>query len=124
LEGLMNGKIDLFFECREKYFVLDWKSNFLGASLNAYSKEKLKDAMNENNYHLQYLIYTVAVKKYLESRLPDFDYKTDFGGVIYVFLRGVRSNADTGIFVCKPPLKTIEKLEKILGYEVFATLFS
>ena len=124
LEGLMNGKIDLFFECREKYFVLDWKSNFLGASLDAYSKEKLKDAMNENNYHLQYLIYTVAVKKYLESRLPDFDYKTDFGGVIYVFLRGVRSNADTGIFVCKPPLKTIEKLEKILGYEVFATLFS
>ena len=50
LEGLMNGKIDLFFECREKYFVLDWKSNFLGASLNAYSKEKLNEAMNENNY--------------------------------------------------------------------------
>ena len=124
LEGLMNGKIDLFFECREKYFILDWKSNFLGASLDAYSKEKLKDAMNENNYHLQYLIYTVAVKKYLESRLPDFNYKTDFGGVIYIFLRGVRSHSDTGIFVCKPPLKTIEKLEKILGNKVFATLFA
>ena len=124
LEGLMNGKIDLFFECREKYFVLDWKSNFLGASLNAYSKEKLNEAMNENNYHLQYLIYTVAVKKYLESRLPDFDYEANFGGVIYIFLRGVRSNSNTGIFVCKPPLKTIEKLEKILGNKVLATLFT
>jgi exodeoxyribonuclease V beta subunit len=124
LEGLMNGKIDLFFECRQKYFVLDWKSNFLGASLDAYSREKLKDAMNENNYHLQYLIYTVAVKKYLESRMPDFDYETHFGGVIYVFLRGVRSKSDTGFFVCKPPLKTIKKLEKIVGNKVFATLFS
>ncbi len=124
LEGLMNGKIDLFFECREKYFVLDWKSNFLGASISAYSKENLNEAMNENNYHLQYLIYTVAIKKYLESRMPDFEYETNFGGVIYIFLRGIRSTSDNGIFVCKPPLKTIKKLEKILGNEVLATLFS
>ena len=114
LEGMMNGKIDLFFECKEKYFVLDWKSNFLGSTLDAYSKEKLNEAMNENNYHLQYLIYTLAAKKYLESRLPDFNYEKDFGGVIYVFLRGVRAESETGFFVCKPSLQLIEKLEGIL----------
>ena len=124
LEGIMNGKIDLFFECKEKYFVLDWKSNFLGASLDAYSKEKLNDAMSENNYHLQYLIYTLAAKKYLESRLPGFDYERDFGGVIYVFLRGVRTQADSGIFVSKPSIKTIEKLEEILCENVYVEVGS
>jgi exodeoxyribonuclease V beta subunit len=124
LEGIMNGKIDLFFECKEKYFVLDWKSNFLGASLDVYSKEKLNDAMSENNYHLQYLIYTLAAKKYLESRLPGFDYERDFGGVIYVFLRGVRTNADSGIFVSKPSIKIIEKLEEILCENVYAEVGS
>lgn len=120
LEGIMNGKIDLFFECKEKYFVLDWKSNFLGASLDAYSSVKLNRAMSENNYHLQYLIYTLALKKYLESRLPGFNYEKDFGGVIYVFLRGVRKDSDTGIFICKPSLEKIEKLEEMLCENVFA----
>jgi len=120
LEGMMNGKIDLFFEYKEKFYLLDWKSNFLGATIEAYSKNKLNVAMNENNYHLQYLIYTLAMKKYLESRLPDFDYERDFGGVIYVFIRGVRIDTDSGIFVNKPSLKIIEKLEEMLSKKVFA----
>lgn len=118
LEGMMNGKIDLFFECREKYFVLDWKSNFLGASLEAYLPAGLNTAMNENNYHLQYLIYTVAAKKYLESRLPHFNYEKDFGGVIYIFLRAVRKGSDTGIFICRPSLDMINRLERLIGSKV------
>ncbi len=70
--------------------------------------------MNENNYHLQYLIYTVAVKKYLKSRLPDFNYERDFGGVIYLFLRGMRKNAHTGIFTAKPSGEKIRMMEEIL----------
>jgi exodeoxyribonuclease V beta subunit len=114
LEGIMNGKIDLFFEHDGKYFILDWKSNFLGDALEDYSAAGVANAMNENNYHLQYLIYTVAVKKYLESRLPGFDYERDFGGVIYIFMRGVRKNLDKGMFVVKPASKKIALLEKIL----------
>lgn len=114
LEGIMNGKMDLFFEHKGRYYILDWKSNYLGFSLPDYSPEALAAALNENNYHLQYLIYTVAAKKYLESRLPAFDYETQFGGVIYLFVRGVRKEGDTGIFVAKPAYERILTLETIL----------
>lgn len=114
LEGIMNGKIDLFFEHAGRYYVLDWKSNYLGNDLQDYAPAALAKAMNENNYHLQYLIYTVAVKKYLESRLPRFDYATQFGGVVYVFVRGVRAGKDSGIFTHKPSFEKIAALEKII----------
>ena len=115
IEGVMNGKIDLFFEHNGKYFVLDWKSNYLGDSVADYIPDRLAVAMNENNYHLQHLIYSLATKKYLESRLPNFDYETQFGGVIYLFLRGLRKNAETGVYTYKPSLEKMESLEGMLG---------
>ncbi|MEO6681847.1 MAG: UvrD-helicase domain-containing protein [Ginsengibacter sp.] len=119
IEGIMNGLIDLFFEHNGKYYILDWKSNYLGGTIEDYSIEYLADAMNENNYHLQYLIYTVAVKKYLESRLPGFDYERDFGGVLYIFIRGMREDRTEGVFYAKPPLEMIERLEGMfLGTEM------
>ncbi len=114
LEGVMNGKIDLFFEVQGKYFVLDWKSNYLGDGLEHFQESFLLAAMNENNYHLQYLIYSLAAKKYLESRVPGFSYADDFGGVIYLFLRGIREGATTGIFTLKPSVEKIERLNEIL----------
>lgn len=117
-EGILNGKMDMFFEHAGKYFILDWKSNFLGDSLDYYKKELLIAAMSENNYHLQYLLYTVAAKKYLESRLPRFNYDRDFGGVIYLFVRGIRSTSDTGVFTYKPSLDIISRLEEIFNGKV------
>jgi exodeoxyribonuclease V beta subunit len=90
--------------------VLDWKSNFLGDAVSDYEKRSLQLAMNENNYHLQYLIYSLAIKKYLESRLPNFKYKYQFGGVIYLFVRGMRSDLQTGIFTAKPDISVIGSL--------------
>jgi len=109
-EGVMNGKIDLFFEHNGKYYILDWKSNYLGDTLDCYTPEKLNDAMNESNYHLQYLIYTVAVNKYLKTRLPNYDYDMHFGGVVYLFVRGMRIGEQAGVFVCKPERKQLELL--------------
>ncbi len=117
-EGIINGKMDMFFEHSGKYFILDWKSNFLGDSLDYYEKELLTEAMSENNYHLQYLLYTVASKKFLESRLQQFNYETDFGGAIYLFVRGVRSGGDSGVFSYKPGKEMIEELERILDGKV------
>jgi len=114
LEGIMNGKIDMFFEHQGKYYILDWKSNYLGNSVADYDAAGLAAAMNENNYHLQYFIYTVAVKKYLESRIPGFNYEKQFGGVIYCFVRGVRNVSGQGIFTTKPDLKKIKLLESLL----------
>ncbi|MDQ6815734.1 MAG: UvrD-helicase domain-containing protein, partial [Bacteroidota bacterium] len=117
LEGIMNGKMDMFFEHNSKYYILDWKSNFLGDLQDNYKKEVLAEAMSENNYHLQYLLYTVAAKKYLESRLPVFDYNNDFGGIIYLFVRGVRAGMDNGVFTTRPTLDEVEQLEKMVTQE-------
>jgi exodeoxyribonuclease V beta subunit len=114
LDGIMNGKIDLFFEHNGKYFILDWKSNFLGNSLEFYGEDSVKAAMYENNYNLQYLIYTVALTKYLKLRKPDFNYERDFGGVIYLFLRGVRADGQTGIYYSKPEEKLIEEIKGLM----------
>ena len=73
--------------------------------------------MNEGNYHLQYFIYSMAVKNYLEQRIPDFNYEEHFGGVIYVFLRGARKEQLSGIYTNKPTLEQVEKLEALFKKE-------
>ena len=114
--GMMNGKIDLFFEYGGQYYILDWKSNHLGYSLDAYTTNKTSEAMSDNNYHLQYLIYSYAIRKYLQFRKgASFDYTRDFGGVIYLFLRGVRKDSNHGIFYYKPRLDQITKMERLFG---------
>jgi exodeoxyribonuclease V beta subunit len=118
LQGIMNGKIDLFFQFQQRYYVLDWKSNYLGDRIEDYIPEKLNQAMNENNYHLQYLIYTVALKKYLQHRLgKNFSYQRDFGGVFYLFVRGVRKNNvnGEGVFYNKPEEAEINRLEQLFS---------
>ena len=112
LQGLMTGFGDLLFEHNGKYNILHWKSNHLGNSPEDYSTEKVGDAMTANNYHLQYIISAVAVKRWLEQRIPGFDYNHHFGGVIYLFLRGVRKDKPTGIFTKVPEKGKIEELEK------------
>jgi exodeoxyribonuclease V beta subunit len=122
LEGIMNGKIDLFFEYEGLYYVLDWKSNYLGNQPSDYSPQSLVTAMDEGNYHLQYLIYTLAVKKYLQTRISHFDYEKQFGGVIYLFVRGMRNGSPNGIFTVKPPLSLILQLEDLLCEETVKNL--
>ncbi|MEY3435968.1 MAG: hypothetical protein RL335_424, partial [Bacteroidota bacterium] len=113
--GIMTGKIDLFFRYNGKYYILDWKSNYLGETAEDYSKENMQEAMNENNYHLQYHIYSVAANKYLANRIPDWDYDQGFGGVIYLFVRGVRNGSDTGMYLARPDKDHIEKLSQLLS---------
>lgn len=117
IEGIMNGLMDLFFEYNGKYYILDWKSNYLGDTVDDYNEEKLAEAMIANNYHLQYHIYTVALCKYLRLRLPNFNYDTHFGGVLYLFLRGVRKGKRTGIYFNKPSADQIAKIEQLLIHE-------
>lgn len=112
LEGILNGKIDLFFEHGGKYYILDWKSNYLGPHLSYYSPQNIKAAMDENNYHLQYFIYTLAAKKFLESRI-DGEFSKLFGGVIYIFLRGARAGKTTGTFIANPSKDIITQLNQI-----------
>lgn len=115
LEGLMTGSIDLLFRYNGKYYIIDWKTNYLGNSPELYDSDRMAQAMAGSNYHLQYMIYTVAAVRWLKSRLPSFNYEKHFGGVIYVFLRGVREDGDTGIYFTKPEKEVIDNLDSALG---------
>lgn len=81
--GYLKGFIDLFFEWEDTFFVIDWKSNFLGASIEDYSFHNLEKEMEEKGYHLQSAIYETAIKKYLSK----WGLEKKFGGVIFIFLR-------------------------------------
>ncbi|MFA7166643.1 MAG: UvrD-helicase domain-containing protein, partial [Desulfoplanes sp.] len=94
-QGFMLGFIDLVFRHEGKWYLVDWKSNHLGNDFDQYRQENLTQAMAEHMYFLQSHIYTVALDGYLQMRLPEtYTYERDFGGIIYVFLRGV--NAELG----------------------------
>lgn len=115
LTGYMKGYIDLVFRWQGKYYLVDYKSNWLGDEAGAYSTPKLMQTMADAHYYLQYLIYLVALHRYLKQRLPHYRWEEQFGGVFYLFLRGMHPNkANQGIFFHKPDLELIEALEQIM----------
>jgi exodeoxyribonuclease V beta subunit len=87
--GFLKGFIDLVFQYKGKYYIVDWKSNHLGNEINDYSPDKIKAVMEDNYYILQYYIYAVALHRYLLLRKADYDYSRHFGGIIYLFVRGI-----------------------------------
>ncbi|MGA1874688.1 MAG: exodeoxyribonuclease V subunit beta [bacterium] len=111
--GFLKGYIDLVFQHDGSYFLLDWKSNYLGSSLEHYRKGTLQETMEREYYFLQYHLYTVALHKYLARRIPGYDVETHFGGIFYVFLRGVAPEAPHyGIFRDRPSRALIEALSR------------
>lgn len=102
-EGFIKGVIDLIFEFKGKYYLLDWKSNWLGASYEDYNEEALKKCMTENDYYLQAELYMQAFKKYL-SILVSKPFEQVFGGCFYIFLRGLntQSSNSEGILFFRP----------------------
>ncbi|WP_170845141.1 UvrD-helicase domain-containing protein [Chitinasiproducens palmae] len=89
LHGFMKGFIDLVFEADGRFYIVDWKSNDLGDTLDAYLPVSMTDAMARHGYWLQAVLYTVALHRHLRATVADYDYDRDMGGVAYVFARGV-----------------------------------
>jgi exodeoxyribonuclease V beta subunit len=105
--GYIRGAIDLIFRRDGRYFLLDWKSNHLGNATENYRPASLREAMLDHNYVLQYYIYLAALDLHLTSRLKNYDYETHFGGIYYLFLRGISSDGKSGIFFDRPPLEVL-----------------
>ena len=116
VRGMVRGFMDMVFEQGGKYYLVDWKSNHLGYRVEDYGREALKTAMERNLYPLQYLLYSVALNRYLSLRAKCYDYATHFGGVIYIFLRGVSAGKgeEFGYFRDMPPMEMIDELTKSL----------
>ena len=117
IEGFMKGFIDLVFASEGRFYLLDYKSNWLGEDISAYAREHLEAAMLAHHYHLQYLFYCLALHRYLRQRLPDYDYDRHFGGVFYLFLRGIQSQAgcEFGVYRERPPKSFIQALDARIG---------
>jgi len=116
VRGFMKGFMDMVFQFEGRFYLVDWKSNLLGTSVEDYGQEGLAAAMGEAFYILQYHIYAIALNQYLQVRLPGYDYETDFGAVYYIFLRGVDPDRGPGfgIFRDRPSGKLISELSATL----------
>jgi exodeoxyribonuclease V beta subunit len=112
----MRGFIDLVFHYRGRYYLLDWKSNHLGAGFEHYTRERLNRVVRDGPYFLQYHIYSLALHLFLAGRLPNYSYNRHFGGVFYLFLRGVcpSHGPENGIYYDRPDRSLIEELQKRL----------
>ncbi|MCY1271766.1 RecBCD enzyme subunit RecB [compost metagenome] len=107
LKGFMKGFIDLTFEHAGRWYIADYKSNWLGPDAGYYGGERLEQAIAAEHYHLQYLIYLVALRRFLRQRLDGFS-SEQLGGAYYLFLRGM---PDAGVFFHRPADSLLDALD-------------
>jgi exodeoxyribonuclease V beta subunit len=114
--GFMKGFIDLVFRYQGRFFIVDWKSNFLGNRVEDYNREKMAREMEDNFYILQSNLYVLAVHQYLKARLPNYSYRQHFGGIFYLFLRGIdpQKGNEFGVYRDFPGEELVEALSKNL----------
>jgi exodeoxyribonuclease V beta subunit len=113
--GFLGGFMDLVFVHEDRWWLVDWKSNWLGDSPDDYPAEALWREMLSQQYPLQYHLYLLALHRLLRARLPGYDYDRHIGGVRYVFVRGVTpGRPELGLFRDRPPREVIEALERRL----------
>lgn len=119
--GYVKGYIDLAFQFDGRFYLVDWKSNRLGHRVEDYHSEAMRRVMNDEFYTLQYLLYTVALHRHLQLRLPNYDYDRHFGGVRYLFLRGIDpARPQFGIVPARPSRSLIERLNQQFGGALIA----
>nr|WP_083102157.1 UvrD-helicase domain-containing protein [Moraxella osloensis] len=113
----LKGEIDLVYQHGTQFFIVDYKSNYLGNDFDSYNPAALYDAMTTHSYWLQASIYQVALHRYLKLRLPNYDIHTHLGAVEYAFLRGMSPEHDTcGKLIKQFDSAFILALDDMFGY--------
>lgn len=118
-KGYMNGSLDLVAkfdtETGSKFYMIDYKSNYLGNSFSQYTQQKILKSIFESRYDVQILFYSLALYRFLKTTLPNFSYEKDFGGVMYLYLRGMNSfdTKSPGQFYVKPSEALIDRLDRL-----------
>lgn len=126
LRGYLTGSIDLVFRSGGKFYVADYKTNWLGPAdapltTATYDAPSLNAAMRGSSYPLQALLYTVALHRYLIWRVPGYDPAAHIGGVLYLYVRGmagpqtpILNGHATGVFSWAPPPGLISEISSLL----------
>ncbi len=119
--GFLNGFIDLVYRHDGRYYLLDWKSNWLGEDFAAYCPQALDGAIRHGSYALQFCLYAVALHRLLGRRVVGYRFEEHFGGVHYAFLRGMAAGArgpggsQYGVYFTCPPRALIERIDHLLA---------
>jgi exodeoxyribonuclease V beta subunit len=97
--------------------VVDYKSNDLGPRAADYGPAPVAAAMAQHDYVLQAHLYAVAVHRHLRRRVRDYAYERDFGGIYYLFVRGMAPGRgrETGVAFERPSAALIEALDTLLA---------
>ncbi|MEO5699626.1 MAG: exodeoxyribonuclease V subunit beta [Casimicrobiaceae bacterium] len=128
LAGYLKGYIDLVLMHAGRFYIVDWKSNHLGYTPGDYGPDAIAAAMAEHGYHLQHLLYALALHRYLGRRIAGYTFERHFGGVLYLFVRGVRPHwrlADggpAGVYFHRLTAATLAALDDLFPFasEAFA----
>jgi exodeoxyribonuclease V beta subunit len=119
LNGMLKGFIDLIFRFNNQFYVADYKSNQIGKTDATFTEVAQDMEVLKHRYDLQYSLYTLALHRYLRSRLGEaYDYDRSVGGVAYFFLRGINNERTKGVHFVKPPREMIEALDAIFSGQV------
>lgn len=113
IQGLMKGFIDLVFRHEGRYYLADFKSNYLGDTPPRYAEAAMAASMDEHAYQLQALIYVVALHRFLGARLSSYRYTEHFGGMYYLYLRGMHPTypPGTGVYSVCPDEDLVRRLD-------------
>jgi exodeoxyribonuclease V beta subunit len=124
LKGMMHGFIDLIFEQEGKYYVCDYKSSHLGNQFSNYDMASMRMSVESNYYDLQYLIYCLALHRYLQSNIEDYDASIHFGGIYYLYLRGMTNDENykgCGVYFRNISPEELTKLDRLFAGERMLT---
>lgn len=114
LTGMFKGFMDLVFEYESRYYVADYKSNWLGHDESAYNRDSMDEAIRAHRYDLQYVLYLFALHRLLTARLPDYDYDRHVGGALYLFMRGIAAPT-AGVHFERPPKVLMQQLDRLFA---------
>ncbi|WP_213071889.1 UvrD-helicase domain-containing protein [Acinetobacter lactucae] len=112
----LNGSIDLVYFDGQRYHIADYKSNYLGDDLADYRSDSIAQSMSLASYWLQAGLYLVALHRYLQVKMQDYQIEQHLGGATYLYLRGMNGEAEQGYYYWQPSIEFILRLDAILGY--------
>jgi len=117
MRGFLKGFIDLVFEHEGRWYIVDYKSNRIGGTIGSYTPPRLVREMEAHHYFLQYHLYSLALHRHLEGTLDGYSHDENFGGVFYLFLRGVDATRGpaSGVFRDRPSLEALSALGDAIG---------
>ncbi|VFP81196.1 RecBCD enzyme subunit RecB [Buchnera aphidicola (Cinara kochiana kochiana)] len=121
ISGVLTGIIDLIFIWENKYYIIDYKSNWLGSNYDDYNINNLQIEIIKHRYDIQYQIYSLAIHRYLSKKIKNYNYNLHFGGVFYLFIRALNKKNNNGIFFIKPSYLLIYHLDNLLNGKFYDT---